>query len=489
MLVFADSPIFGARSRHTVFGSCPHVVRMELPMHRFPVMTGWLSRVALILIVMGTVGLISPIVAAGEFRAASARADLTPAGLEIMWGYADRKGPATGTHDPLYAKILLLDDSQKRLALVTLDLGRSFGNDSMNFVRERVARSAGVTQVFFFASHTHSAPAIDDSYAEGQRPAWETAALERIAKAIEEAAAKLQPALIGTGDGAVLIGHNRRLVQADGSVKMLWRNSSKEPTHPLDPRVGVLRVDRQGGGVIAVLVNYACHPVVYGPDNREYSADYPGAMAEVVERASGPDAVCLFLQGAAGDINPYFDKSRLEEGAEKLMQETGRQLGDEALRVAKSIVPSAPKTPELQFALETRRFGMRYDPAVLLEKLKAANPRPEFLARYRAHLSTPMDCPVAMVLINREIALLGIPGEPFVEFGINFRDRSPARYSLFAGYANGHFGYFPTIRAAVAGGYGAEGITARSEVGTGEAMVDMGIIRLYEMLGLLKKAP
>lgn len=426
---------------------------------------------------------------AAEFRAASAKADLTPAGSEVMWGYGDRAGPSTGTLDPLYAKILLLDDGRKRLALVTLDLGRTFGNDSMKFVRERVVKSAGVAQVFFFASHTHSAPAIDDSYDEGKRPAWETTALERIAKAIEEAAARLQPALIGTGDGAVLIGHNRRLVQADGTVKMFWRNASKAPTHPLDPRVGVLRVDGGNGKVLAVLVNYACHPVVFGPDNRQYSADYPSAMAEVVEGALGSETVCLFLQGAAGDINPYFDKTPLAEDAEKMMRETGRQLGDEALRVARSIVPAAPKEPEIQFAVETRRFGLRYDSEVLLEKLKAANVRPEFLARYRGHLKTPMDCPVTTVLINREIALMGMPGEPFVEFGINFRDRSPARYSLFAGYANGHYGYFPTIRAAAAGGYGAEGITARSEVGSGEAMVDMGIVQLYKMLGLLKPLP
>lgn len=445
--------------------------------------------VAAIAIVAAMLAFAPSTTSAAEFRAASAKVDVTPAGLEIMWGYGDREGPATGTHDPLYAKILLLDDGRNRLALVTLDLGRPFGNDSMNFVRQRVAKSSGVSHVFFFASHTHSAPAIDDSYEEGKRPAWETTALDRIAKAIEASATRLQPALIGTGDGAVLVGHNRRLIEPDGSVKMLWRNASKVPTHPLDPRVGVVRVDGQDGKTLAVLVNYACHPVVFGPDNRRYSADYPGAMAAVVEEALGSSTVCLFLQGAAGDINPYFDKTPLGEDAERLMQETGKQLGDEALRVARSIVPAAPKEPEIQFALETRRFGLRYDLDVLLDRLKAANVRPEFLARYRGHLKTPMDCPVTTVLINREIALVGMPGEPFVEFGINFRDRSPARYSLFAGYANGYYGYFPTIRAAAAGGYGAEGITARSEVGAGETMLNMGIVQLYKMLGLLKPLP
>src|SRR5262249_24496046 len=150
----------------------------------------------------------------------------TPADRVVMWGYADRGGPATGTRDRLYAKVLLLDDGSVRLAWVTLDLGRPFGNESMKLVRDRVRKSAGVTQVCFSASHTHSGPAIDEFYA-ANRPAWEPAALDKIATAIESAATKLAPANIGTGEGSVFIGHNRRQIQPDGKVKMLWRNATK----------------------------------------------------------------------------------------------------------------------------------------------------------------------------------------------------------------------------------------------------------------------
>jgi hypothetical protein len=211
-------------------------------------------------------------------------------------------------------------------------------------------------------------------------------------------------------------------------------------------------------------------------------------MAGVVESAFGEPTVCLFLQGAAGDINPYFDKMRLDEDAEKLMQETGRELGREALRVARSIEPKVPEKPELQFALDERHFKPRYDADTLLASVKS-QVKPEVVDRYRGYLTTPLDCPVTTLLINRQIALVGMPGEPFVEFGLAFRDRSPAAFSFFAGYANGYFGYFPTIRAAVEGGYGAEGLVARTEVGAGESMLDMGLIRLYTMLGQLKPLP
>jgi len=446
-----------------------------------------IRRVTLALMCVATL-FAAPAAFAAEFRAASAKADITPADSRDLWGYTNRKGPSIGTLDPLYAKILLLDDGSHRLALVTLDLGRPFGVDSMNVVRERIRKSADVEQVFFFASHTHSGPVIDETYAAGKRPAWETAALDRIASGIEQAAARLAPASIGTGEGEVYIGHNRRYIQPDGTVKMLWRNATKIPTHPLDPRVGILRVDSRDGKVLAVMVNYACHPVVFGPDNLRYSADWPSAMAEVVEHALGEGTVCLFLQGAAGDINPYYDKMELKEDAEKLMRQSGREVGDEALRVAKTIVPKPPEHPELQFALDSRRFQLRYDPEKLLAAVKT-QVRPEVVERYRKYLETPLELPVTTLLINREIALMGMPGEPFVEFGLDFRDRSPARFSFFGGYANGYHGYFPTIRAAVGGGYGAEGIVARTEVGAGEAMVDMGIIRVHKMLGQLQPTP
>ena len=140
-------------------------------------------------------------------------------------------------------------------------------------------------------------------------------------------------------------------------------------------------------------------------------------------------------------------------------------------------------------SLETRRFKPRFETAKLLETLRTRGAGQEFLERYRVHLATPMDCAVTTVLINRDIAIMGMPGEPFVEFGLNFRDRAPAATSYLAGYCKGFHGYFPTIRAAVEGCYDAEGITARVEVGAGEAMVDMSVIRLLMMQGLLKPEP
>jgi hypothetical protein len=440
-----------------------------------------------------TIGVLCLITVAGaaqsrEFRAAAARVDITPPPGIDLWGYSNRKGPATGTLDPLFARALVLSDGEKSIGLVTLDLGRTFDRASMEAVRARVRKSSGISQVFFCASHTHSGPVIDDLYPEGKLPAWQNSALEKIGGVLEDAVGHLANATIGTGFGQTAIGHNRRLLNPDGTVKMFWRNATRIPTSPVDPTVGIIRIDAANGNPIAILVNYACHPVVFGPDNLRYSADFPGAMARTVETAFSGSPICFFLQGAPGDINPYMDKTPLAENADQVMVETGIQLGQEAARVAKSIRTAAPARPSLKANLDSLSFRLRWDRNKLLAGL--AQLAGEATARrYAPVMSEVIEAPVMTFLINDEIALAGMPGEPFVDFQVGLRSRSPVRTNFFVGYSNGYIAYIPTIRAAVEGGYGANSLTTRVEVGAGETMLDHSIITLYKMLGKLKDTP
>src|SRR5262249_53443959 len=158
--------------------------------------------------------------------------------------------------------------------------------------------------------HTHSGP----TYSEVPEALQHAA--PGIVSAIRSAASSMTPARIGTGWGATFIGFNRRYVEMDGTVRMFWRNEPKTPTtFPVDPTVGVIRVDRADGNPLAILVNYSCHPVIFGPDNLQYSADYPSEMRRYIEQRMGHGSMAFFLQGAPGDINPYFDKTPLIEDA------------------------------------------------------------------------------------------------------------------------------------------------------------------------------
>src|SRR5499427_625417 len=112
-----------------------------------------------------------------------ARVEITPPAGLPMYGYRNRTSPSQGVLDPLYARVLALEAGETRLAIVTLDLGEIFANHWLDRLRETVRKSSRVSYVLVVASHTHSGPAPQGDCPSRQVPAWETAALDNIAKA------------------------------------------------------------------------------------------------------------------------------------------------------------------------------------------------------------------------------------------------------------------------------------------------------------------
>lgn len=79
------------------------------------------------------VSMLSASARAASLKAGVAKVDITPQPGLRLWGFESRKSPATGTRDPLYARVLVLEAGDARLALVALDLGRVFGPASLDF--------------------------------------------------------------------------------------------------------------------------------------------------------------------------------------------------------------------------------------------------------------------------------------------------------------------------------------------------------------------
>ena len=408
--------------------------------------------------------LFAAVVEASELSAGVARVEITPPVGFPMGGYAARQGASTGIHDPLFATILLLKAEGGSVAIVSCDV--------LSFPAERILALARerklADHVLIAATHNHSGPITwrDKSWPSPDRP-WYAEAENKILSAIEEASKKMFPARIAAGFGEIYLGHNRRKVPADGKVTMFWRNAERAPTSPIDPTVGVIRVDDETGKPRAVLVNYACHAVVLGPDNRQISADYPGYLRKRIE-SELPGALSLFVQGGAGDINPYLDKQPVAENGFGEAEKTGNALAEEVLKIAAKLKPAANTSAKLQAIAEVKEFRDRWDATKTI----------------KAGLTT--------LLLNNNIAIATIPGEPFVDLQIALRDKSEVANTFLFGYtfsAGGEWiGYAPTLKAAAEGGYGA-GYSTNIEVGAGEAMIDRHIVNLFTMLGRLKKSP
>lgn len=432
--------------------------------------------------------LMMPVVSPGAvMKAGVARVEITPPPGVHMWGYFNRLTPAQGTLDPLYARILVLEVGDQRIALVDLDLGRTFGPASLAQLHRAVKQSSGIYWLVVDAIHTHAGPVVMDQYPSGT-PVWEERALSRIEHAIQEACEHAVPVRFGTGYGDAYIGYNRRRVNPDGTVSMLWNNAAQVPTAPVDPTVGVLRVDEMDGTPLAILVNYACHPVTFGSDNLKYSADFPGVMCKMVRNAMPGHPLCFYLQGAAGDINVYDAGTPIEDGAVLRRDWAGETLGREVIRVANGIQTHTASNPALQFAKDNLPFHLRWNPAKFKQEI-LREIGPKAFQIYSSPIRETMDLPVTTLLINKRIAMIGMPGEPFVRFQMAWRARCPVQDCFFLGYTNGYFGYLPTMRAATEGGYGAVNATTWVQVGAGDQMLNCALVKIYEMLGRLQDAP
>ena len=391
---------------------------------------------------------------AQNFRAGVARIDITPPVGHPMGGYSDRKLNATGTHDPLYATVLVLESGSESLALVTCDL-RSFVSAR---VGELARQKFGIHSTIISVSHTHSGPLTWEL-----RSPWYAEAEDKMVQAIGDAKAAMFPAPLAAATGHVYLGFNRRKV-VNGRATMWWRNAEKLPSHPLDPTVNLLIVKDAEGKRRAVLVNYACHPSVLGPDNVQYSADYPGAMKHYVE-TQVPGATCLFVQGGAGDINPYRDKEPVAGQGFQAVEDMGQALG-------KTVVAALDRAHAVTGALRTV--------AEITEVKNRWRPNEKIAIGWTAGA------------IGNALCFAAFPGEPFVEHQITFREKAECTDAMLFGYSTSvgsvWAGYMPTIRAAVEGGYGADYNTT-VEVGTGELLVDRAVVKIFQMRGLLKDLP
>ena len=58
---------------------------------------------------------------------------------------------------------------------------------------------------------------ILEEYPPGQMPAWESAAIEKITRAIDEARRNAVEARLGSGTSVTAIGHTRRRVNSNGT--------------------------------------------------------------------------------------------------------------------------------------------------------------------------------------------------------------------------------------------------------------------------------
>ena len=397
-----------------------------------------------------------------EIRVGLSMVDITPPVGGLTTGYSSAK-PTDGIHDPVSARAMVLESDNECVALVVCDL--CIYNSPR--LHEQVSE-LGIDRLLLLNTHTHAGPKLSqDDFPTSERP-WRDTVDERILDAVKQAKQNVFTGYFKASESRIQLGYNRLVHRGNFSVTY-FENPERIPYGNVDPQVGVIRVSDDQGTTRAVLVTYACHPVVLGPRNRKISADYPGVMREIVEESCGDDCLCIFIQGAGGDINPLMmARGEDRDGDFEVVQAMGENLASEVQRALKLIEDEEGESKSLATASLVTEFRNRWEP------------------------DERLDLGVTTLLINDQIAVVTLPGEPFHHFQSDFRNRSGVEHSFLFGYCcNGPYPwprYLPDLRSAARGGYGASDTTV-AEVGAGERLVNEGLVQLFELQGRLKPAP
>ena len=383
-------------------------------------------------------------------RAGVAVVDITPGpellarGLHLA-GFAARTDPATGVHDPLTARAVVVEDT----AIVAADL---VGLHEETSARIRARCALPDDRVIVAATHTHGAPlAVPGRLGGEPDPDFLQAVEDGCVAAVDAALSRRQPASITAGLGADPdVARNRR--HAGG---------------PVDRALPVLRIRDAEGRLRAVVMAYTCHPVVLGADNLLVTADYPHVVRRRIEAAC-PGAVALFLQGCCGDTNTGHSAqaslSRAADDARNFAtaERLGTRIAEAALLADETIVEGPVTAGEAQVALRLHRAERDLPALVAAWKAEAASADPvramllEHWIRWADRVADvyPGDWTGRVSVLRwGNVPIVALPGEIFGRTGLDLRAAWGAGPAFVLAYADAVPGYIPPEAEYAHGGY------------------------------------
>ena len=424
---------------------------------------------------------------------------ITPPQLGVkMAGYAARKGVSQDIHDNLHARAIVIDGPDTAVAMLTASV-IGVGQSALDNTRKRVAERTGLpeAQIMMAATHTHSGPTTTEEYNAFLEEKCVACLLDAWDRRVE--------ARLGVGKTCVEdVGRNRRRLGYGGL--------------PVDPEIGIIKVEDLGGKILGVLLNYTCHPTVMGPRNLSISEDWPYYAIRTIRDTVGPDAVVGYFNGAEGDINPGYSSGLSAVGALIPMrnwaftERFGTPVGQAVLEALPGI--------ETKTSFPTRSLSRRVDlpfrttfPLTMEEAEARVQQAEAALADVEAQEEiSEMVLDRAKVDVffarlvrggaerfyseDRELSgtvelqtiqlddavFTTFPGEVFVEIGLEVKRRSPFEKTFVIGLGNAGQtgGYLPTREAFAEGDY--EVFGSRYSEDAADVLVGETVGQIKEMM-------
>jgi hypothetical protein len=365
--------------------------------------------------------------------------------------------PSLGQRDPLGARALVLERDGVRVTWLALDVV-AVDQALTDAIAARLGPGAGALIVS--ASHTHSGPG---GYVASTIAGMLT--MDRLDGAVREAIVGGAATAVRAAEAAR--GPARVGVAVVGGPPVIKSRLGKA----LDHELVVLAVRRLDDAPVAVVWNFAIHPTMLGPRNRELSGDVVGVASQRLEATLRAPA--LFVAGALGDVSPA------RHGAASLA-EVGGELAEAVLDGWEGAVPLTRP------ALRTRSTAV----ALPAPSLSLRNCLGRWVPRaLRIPLGTmfPRRATLTAVALGEAVWVV-VPGELQTELGrrVKVAGRELFGTPMVAGVSNEYLGYFVTAADYDEPTY----VTCASVYGpaTGEHLADRAVDLLYELRGRRRPA-
>jgi len=442
---------------------------------------------------------------ATELHAATAVVDITPPPGYRMSGYFSER-LSTGTSDPLKAKALVMRQGKVRAAMVFCDIiGISPAVSARS--RERAAEKTGIpaANIVVAATHTHTGPLYfgalrkhfhDRAVAAGgsdpkEKVDYSAKLTGRIVEAIVQADAGVAPVRIAAGSARQeSLSFNRRFHMKGGGVRFnpgVLNPNIVRAAGPIDPEVGVVVVRAANGNDAkphAAIVNFALHLDTVG--GTKYAADYPYYAEQTLREKLGEQFVLLFGTGTCGDLNHIDVTKRERLKTDHIGTTLGRTVAAKVAELRKAAEPALAVRREIVHAplqqLTDRRLAWARENVVRigtreLPFLKQVEAYKILALELRGGRTIPLE--VQAFRLSREVAVVALPGEIFVETGLAIKRASPFATTLVVELCNDAPGYLPTKKAFAEGSY--ETVNSRIAPGGAEMLVEAATRLLREL--------
>jgi len=426
-----------------------------------------------------------------------------------------------GVHDDLYAKVLVFEKAGVKAAFIALDL-IGLPHVVVMKTRELVAQSIGIpiTNIIMTATHAHSGPQMNPLFWEavGGMPKQKSEEYLKnlpamIVKSVQLAEARLQPVSVSVGTiKENTVNFNRRFLMKDGSFKT---NPGKlnpniiRPAGPVDPDVSVVYFESlDSKKPIAILVNFAVHPaIVVGS---QISADFPATVSALLAKVKGEEMVTIFTNGTSGNINHVDVTQPNQPGGFEESSHVGTVLAAKVLQILPSLHPIEINSLQIRTkTVEVPVPAVKPNEVIWAKQIMAKFGKPEaplfqdvvkasrildlvelkggLQARHESTSTVPLTegggalkSEVQVMAFGDQLALVGFPGDAFVELGLTIKLNSPFPFTVVNEHSgNGTMSYMPNRKGFSEGGYEVE--SARYSPGGGEILVDAVIRVLIDL--------